>query len=69
MEGFFCNCLFGEVVWKEPGDKCGSAVVNVVSQIEKSGSVFWSYAIGLCLSLLMVLLPKRVVPFKKVHSC
>ena len=22
-----------EAVWKEPGDKCGSAVVNVVSQI------------------------------------
>lgn len=24
-----------EAVWKEPGDKCGSAVVNVVSQIRK----------------------------------
>ena len=24
-----------EAVWKEPGDKCGSAVVNVVSQIRR----------------------------------
>ena len=24
-----------ESVWKEPGDKCGSAVVNVVSQIRR----------------------------------
>lgn len=24
-----------EAVWKEPGDKCGSAVTNVVSQIRR----------------------------------
>lgn len=24
-----------EAVWKEPGDKCGSAVVNVVNQIRR----------------------------------
>ena len=32
---FFPKEQIYEAVWKEPGDKCGSAVVNVVSQIRR----------------------------------
>lgn len=31
----FSQSTIYEAVWKEPGDKCGSAVVNVVSQIRR----------------------------------
>ena len=30
----FSNGIY-EAVWKEPGDKCGSAVVNVVSTFRR----------------------------------